>query len=63
MSVTGVAAQSYNRENLRGNIRTINQGGLVPIDSTAILLERARAIAVRDSIYYRHIDSIARGSH
>lgn len=63
MSANDVAAQSYNRENLRGNIRTINQGGLVPIDSTAILLERARAIAARDSIYYRHIDSIARGSH
>lgn len=63
MSATDVAAQSYTRENLRGNIRTINQGGLVPIDSTAILLERARAIAARDSIYYRHIDSIARNSH
>ncbi|MBR5595705.1 MAG: hypothetical protein IKW47_05405 [Alistipes sp.] len=63
MSATDVAAQSYNREHLRGNIRTINQGGLVPIDSTAILLERARAAAARDSIYYRHIDSVARGSH
>ena len=63
MSVHDVAAQSYNRENLRGNVRTINQGGLVPIDSTAILLERAKAIAERDSIYYCHIDSIARGSH
>lgn len=63
MSVDNVAAQSYNRENLRGNIRTINQGGLVPIDSTAILLERARAIAARDSLYYRHLDSIARGTH
>ena len=63
MSATDVSAQSYNREQLRGNIRTINQGGLVPIDSTAILLEKARAAAARDSIYYRHIDSIARGSH
>ena len=63
MSANDVAAQSYNREQLRGNIRTINQGGLVPIDSTAILLERARAIAARDSLYYRHLDSIARGSH
>ena len=63
MSATDVSAQSYNREQLRGNIRTINQGGLVPIDSTAILLEKARAAAARDSIYYRHIDSVARGSH
>lgn len=63
MSATDLAAQSYNRENLRGNIRTINQGGLVPIDSTAILLERARVAAARDSIYYRHLDSVARGSH
>ena len=60
MSAHDVTAQSYNRESLRGNVRTINQGGLVPIDSTAILLERARAIAARDSIYYRHIDSIAK---
>lgn len=63
MSAADVTAQSYNREQLRGNVRTINQGGLVPIDSTAILLERARAAAARDSIYYRHIDSVARGSH
>ena len=63
MSANDVTAQSYNREHLRGNIRTINQGGLVPIDSTAILREKARAAAARDSIYYRHIDSIARGSH
>ena len=63
ISTEDATAQSYNRENLRGNIRTINQGGLVPIDSTAILLERAREIAARDSIYYRHIDSIARGNH
>ncbi len=63
MSAADVTAQSYNREQLRGNVRTINQGGLVPIDSTAILLKRARAAAARDSIYYRHIDSVARGSH
>lgn len=63
VSAADVTAQSYNREQLRGNVRTINQGGLVPIDSTAILLERARAAAARDSIYYRHIDSVARGSH
>ena len=27
-----LSAQQYNRERLRGNVRTINQGGLVPID-------------------------------
>ena len=53
ISTEDATAQSYNRENLRGNIRTINQGGLVPIDSTAIRLERARELAARDSITYR----------
>ena len=56
----GVSAQEYNRERLRGNIRTINQGGLVPIDSAAILRTKAEAAARRDSLYYNFIDSIGR---
>ena len=55
-----LSAQTYNRENLRGNVRTINNGGLVPIDSAAIKRAQAEAAARRDSLYYRHIDSIAR---
>lgn len=55
------SAQELSRERLRGNIRTINQGGLVPIDSAAIRQAEAEAIARRDSIYYHHIDSIAAG--
>lgn len=56
-----LSAQVYDREKLRGNIRTINQGGLVPIDSAAILREKAAAAARRDSLYYKYIDSIAQG--
>lgn len=59
MATTGVSAQELSRERLRGNIRTINAGGLVPIDSAAILRTRAAEIARRDSIYRRHIDSLA----
>ena len=55
-----VSAQVYTRENTRGNIRTINNGGLVPIDSVALLKAKAEAAARRDSLYYRHIDSMAR---
>ena len=57
---TSVSAQEYNRQNLRGNVRTINQGGLVPIDSAAILRAKAEAVARRDSIYYNFIDSLGR---
>lgn len=53
------SAQELNRERLRGNVRTINQGGLVPIDSAAIRQAKAERIARLDSIYYRHIDSLA----
>ncbi|MBQ8492706.1 MAG: hypothetical protein IJ464_00275 [Alistipes sp.] len=53
------SAQELNRERLRGNVRTINQGGLVPIDSAAIRQAEAERIARLDSIYYRHIDSLA----
>ena len=35
-------AQTLNREQLRGNVRTINQGGLVPIDSVALLRAKAQ---------------------
>lgn len=59
----GVSAQEYNRERLRGNIRTINQGGLVPIDSAAILRAKADAAARRDSLYYNFIDSIGRAEY
>lgn len=55
-----VCAQEYNRERLRGNVRTINNGGLVPIDSAALLRAQAEAAARRDSLYYHHIDSVAR---
>jgi hypothetical protein len=58
-----VSAQEYNRERLRGNIRTINQGGLVPIDSAAILRTKAEAAARRDSLYYNFIDSIGRAEY
>ena len=60
---SSASAQEYNREGLRGNIRTINQGGLMPIDSAAILREKAAAAARRDSLYYNYIDSIARGEY
>ncbi|MBO5821223.1 MAG: hypothetical protein J6R02_06475, partial [Alistipes sp.] len=55
-----LSAQQYNRERLRGNVRTINQGGLVPIDSAALLRAQAEAAARRDSLYYNYIDSIGR---
>ena len=55
-----LSAQQYNRERLRGNVRTINQGGLVPIDSAALLRDQAEAAARRDSLYYNFIDSIGR---
>jgi hypothetical protein len=57
---SSVTAQEYNRQNLRGNVRTINQGGLVPIDSAALLRAKAEAAARRDSLYYNFIDSIGR---
>ena len=55
-----LSAQQYNRERLRGNVRTINQGGLVPVDSAALLRDQAEAAARRDSLYYNFIDSIGR---
>lgn len=63
ISITDLSAQSYNRERLRGNVRTINQGGLVPIDSAALLRAKAQEIARKDSIYWHYIDSIAMGSY
>ncbi len=56
----GVSAQEYNRESLRGNVRTINNGGLVPIDSAALRRAQAEAAARRDSLYYHHLDSLGR---
>ena len=35
-TTTDCHAQEYNRLSQRGNIRQINQGGLVPIDSAAL---------------------------
>lgn len=60
---TSSIAQVYNRASQRGNIRQINQGTLVPIDSAALLRERAEAVARRDSLYLGFIDSIARGTN
>lgn len=59
----GVYAQEYNRERLRGNVRTINNGGLVPIDSAALKRAQAEAAARRDSIYYNYLDSLGRMSN
>ncbi len=55
-----VYAQDFNRQRLRGNVRTINNGGLVPIDSVALQREKELEIARRDSIYYNMLDSIGR---
>ena len=56
-----VSAQEYSRERLRGNVRTVNQGALVPIDSMALLRAKAEAAARRDSMYFHYLDSIAGG--
>lgn len=52
-------AQEYNRLSQRGNIRQINQGGLVPIDSAALKREQQLAIARRDSAYIHILDSLS----
>lgn len=57
--VDTASAQVYTRDRVRGNVRTIEQGGLVPIDSAALLRAEMEAIARRDSLYYHFIDSIA----
>lgn len=51
-------AQEYNRLQQRGNIRQINQGGLVPIDSVALRREQELAVARRDSAYLHILDSL-----
>ncbi len=56
-------AQVYTRDRLRGNVRAINQGELVPIDSAALLKAQAEVAARRDSIYYHFIDSVASIDH
>jgi hypothetical protein len=56
-------AQIYTRTSQRGNIRQINQGGLVPIDSAALRREQAEAAARRDSTYLGIIDSIAKSTN
>ena len=56
-------AQVYSRASQRGNIRQINQGGLVPIDSAALRREQAAAAARRDSTYLGIIDSIAKSTN
>ena len=55
---TSCYAQEFNRLSQRGNIRQINQGGLVPIDSAAIKREQELAVARRDSIYTHILDSL-----
>lgn len=54
-----VVAQEYSRNGVRGNVRTINQGGLVPIDSAALRRAEAEAVARRDSLYRGFLDSVA----
>ena len=56
-------AQEYSRVSQRGNIRQINQGGLVPIDSAALLRKQAAAAARRDSLYLSYIDSVGRSTN
>lgn len=64
MLLTDIAyAQEYSRASQRGNIRQINQGGLVPIDSAALRRKEAEAIARRDSIYTNTLDSVARSMY
>lgn len=60
---TPSSAQVYSRSSQRGNIRQINQGSLVPIDSAALLRQQAAAAARRDSIYFGVLDSIGRGTN
>ena len=57
-ATTDSYAQEYNRLSQRGNIRQINQGGLVPIDSAALKREQQRAVARRDSAYVHILDSL-----
>jgi hypothetical protein len=56
---TSCYAQEFNRMSQRGNIRQINQGGLVPIDSVALKREQELAIARRDSAYIHILDSLS----
>ncbi len=53
-------AQELSRQRVRGNVRTINNGGLVPIDSLALQREKELQAAHRDSMYYNILDSIGR---
>lgn len=62
-SATELSAQEYSRTRTRGNVRTINQGGLVPIDSVALRRAEAEAAARRDSLYYGILDSVASITH
>lgn len=62
-SATELSAQEYSRTRTRGNVRTINQGGLVPIDSVALRRAEAEAAARRDSLYYGILDSVASIAH
>ena len=58
-----LSAQELSRSRVRGNVRTINKGGLVPIDSLALQREREMAAAHRDSLYFNLLDSIGRSKH
>ena len=55
-------AQEYNRLSQRGNIRQINQGAIVPIDSAELRRKQAEAIARRDSAYLSYVDSLVRAN-
>lgn len=54
------SAQELSRQRVRGNVRTINNGGLVPIDSLALQREKEQQAAHRDSMYFSILDSIGR---
>ena len=58
-TATNVVAQEYSRNRVRGNVRNINQGGLVPIDSVALRRAEAEAAMRRDSLYRSFLDSVA----
>jgi len=55
---TSSFAQHFDRMSQRGNIRQINQGSLVPVDSAALRREQELAKLHRDSAYYYILDSL-----
>ena len=55
ITCTASYAQEYSRERLRGNVRKVNSGALVPIDSAALLRERAAAAGVDPHAVSPHV--------